>query len=61
VVCFGALLVSLALLGSTRFAAVFGAFLVVGLPFAFIRDKRRMAQRGGQPWGKIRERLMCVP
>jgi hypothetical protein len=47
VVWFGALLVSLALLGSTRLAAVFGALLVVGLPLAFIRDKRRAERREG--------------
>jgi hypothetical protein len=54
VVWFGALVVSLALLGSTQLAAVGGAFLVVGLPFMFIRDKRRMAQRGSQPGQPLR-------
>jgi hypothetical protein len=41
VVWFGALLVSLVFLGSTRLAAASGALLVVGLLLAFIRDKRR--------------------
>jgi hypothetical protein len=45
VVWFGASLVSLALLGSTRRAAAFGALLVVGLPLAFTRDKRRMERK----------------
>jgi hypothetical protein len=40
----GTLLVSLALLGDGRYAAIFGAVFLVGLPFAFVRDKRRVSE-----------------
>lgn len=35
----------LVLLGSTRRAAALGALLVVGLPLAFTRDKRRVKRK----------------